>query len=71
MPTGSHPQYSGRLSEADVLRVVRAGVGLSGANPDYVLATQDHLVELGIHDESLARLATALRVRQAAGLAAD
>jgi cation transport regulator ChaC len=36
-------------------------VGLSGANPDYVLATHDHLVELGIADHTLDWLAKQLR----------
>jgi cation transport protein ChaC len=66
-----HPQFAGRLSDAALLEVVRAGVGLSGANPDYVLATQDHLEELGIHDAVLARLARALRSSEAATVSAD
>jgi cation transport protein ChaC len=67
----AHPQYSGRLDHDALLRVVRGGVGLSGANPDYVLATQDHLVELGIHDATLGRLAAALRASEAATISAD
>lgn len=66
-----HPQYSGRLDEGALLSIVRGGVGVSGANPDYVLATQDHLVELGIHDAMLERLAKALRVAEAATISAD
>jgi glutathione-specific gamma-glutamylcyclotransferase len=66
-----HPQFSGRLARGELLRVVREGVGLSGANPDYVLATQDHLVELGIHDATLEWLAAALRAREAATVSAD
>ena len=57
----SHRQYAGRLSEDDVLRHVRGGVGKSGKNPDYVLATHDHLATLGMVDTGLARLAAALR----------
>ena len=56
-----HPQYAGALPDEDVLRIIQEGVGMSGANPDYVLATQDHLVELGIHDALLTRLAARLR----------
>lgn len=67
----THPQYSGRLDEGELLAVVKAGVGISGANPDYVLATQDHLVELGIHDATLERLARALRAEEAATISAD
>jgi cation transport protein ChaC len=66
-----HPQYSGRLAHEELLRVVQGGVGLSGANPDYVLATQDHLVELGIHDATLSWLAAALRRSEAATISAD
>jgi cation transport protein ChaC len=52
----SEHNLDGRL-----LEIVKAGIGISGANPDYVLATQDHLTELGIHDATLERLARALR----------
>src|SRR3954451_7284168 len=56
-----HPQYCGRLPQDALLALVRQGVGVSGANPDYVLATHDHLVELGIHDATLDWLARQLR----------
>ncbi|MGJ3262439.1 MAG: gamma-glutamylcyclotransferase [Salinarimonas sp.] len=56
----AHLQYAGRLHDAETLRIVRGGVGRSGANPDYVLSTAVHLVELGVHDPHLARLAAAL-----------
>lgn len=52
-----HPQYAGRLATADLIRLVRQGVGISGANPDYVRATQQHLVEMGVSDPVLARIA--------------
>ena len=55
-----HSQYAGRLPEADVMRLVRQGVGLSGANPDYVRATHEHLIEMGVSDRILARIAAAL-----------
>jgi cation transport protein ChaC len=55
-----HPQYAGRLPEADVMRLVRQGVGLSGANPDYVRATHEQLMEIGVSDPILARIAAAL-----------
>jgi cation transport protein ChaC len=56
-----HPQYCGPLPPDRLLALVRQGVGISGANPDYVLATHDHLVELGIHDATLDWLARQLR----------
>ncbi len=51
-----HPQYAGRLPEADLLRLVRQGQGISGANPDYVRSTHEHLLEMGVVDPTLARL---------------
>lgn len=53
----SHRQYAGALGFADLERFVGQGVGVSGANPDYVRATYNHLVELGIADATLAALA--------------
>ena len=55
-----HAQYAGRLPEGDVMRLVRQGIGLSGANPDYVRATHEHLIEMGVSDRILARIAQAL-----------
>jgi cation transport protein ChaC len=66
-----HPQYSGPLSDEALLAIIRAGSGASGANPDYITATQDHLAELGIHDPALERLARALRRTEASTLSAD
>lgn len=56
----AHLQYAGRLDEDELLRLVRQGVGVSGANPDYVISTHAHLVEIGVSDPRLARLAGAL-----------
>jgi cation transport protein ChaC len=55
-----HPQYAGKLSRPDLLRLVRQGEGVSGANPDYVRNTHEHLVELGFVDDTLAWLAAHL-----------
>lgn len=57
----THPQYAGDLPAADLIRLVRQGVGRSGANPDYVRSTHDHLVAIGVTDPVLARVAAALR----------
>jgi cation transport protein ChaC len=57
-----HPQYAGRLSEPDLIRLVGQGLGASGANPDYVRHTHDQLVAMGIPDPLLARLAAAFAV---------
>ena len=55
-----HPQYAGRLPVEDLLRLVRQGRGISGANPDYVQATHRHLIELGVSDKILAGIAERL-----------
>jgi glutathione-specific gamma-glutamylcyclotransferase len=55
-----HPQYAGRLPREAILAHVLQGVGRSGTNPDYVMATQAHLVELGIQDSLLAWLSAHL-----------
>jgi glutathione-specific gamma-glutamylcyclotransferase len=55
-----HPQYAGRLPPGDLLRLVKQGVGISGANPDYVRATHAHLIEIGVSDPALAQIAAAL-----------
>ena len=56
-PTGTMPQYAGRLDRAELVRLVSQGVGVSGANPDYVRNTQAHLSALAIRDETLEWLA--------------
>ena len=55
-----HRQYAGRLPEDTLLGLVRNGIGQSGANPDYVRSTHDHLVAMGVIDPILARLTAAL-----------
>lgn len=57
----SHPQYTGPIDEETVLTLVRQGRGVSGANPDYVVSTADHLAALGMHDAGLERIAARLR----------
>jgi cation transport protein ChaC len=39
---------------------VRQGEGVSGANPDYVRSTYEHLLQMGVTDPLLQRLAKAL-----------
>jgi cation transport protein ChaC len=56
----THGQYAGRLETGSLLDVVRQGVGRSGNNPDYVRATHEHLLELGLEDRTLAWLAANL-----------
>jgi glutathione-specific gamma-glutamylcyclotransferase len=56
-----HVQFAGRLSLDEQVAMVRQGFGQSGANIDYVLNTEDHLAQLGIHDKALSVLAARLR----------
>lgn len=56
----AHAQYAPRLPEPELLRIVEKGVGISGANPDYVRNTHSHLLELGIRDATLAWLSERL-----------
>ena len=55
-----HEQFAGNLSIDQQLAMIRAGVGLSGRNVDYVLNTAQHLSELGIRDRQLMALAALL-----------
>lgn len=55
-----HEQFAGHLDLDQQLAMVRAGVGLSGRNIDYVLNTARHLTELGIRDRQLMALADLL-----------
>ena len=56
-----HVQYAGRLEVAEQARLVRAGIGESGPNHEYVLATARHLYRLGIRDKYLEELVEQLR----------
>lgn len=55
-----HEQYAGRLDLDRQLAMVRQGVGISGANVDYVVNTAQHLASLGIKDRQLMALADRL-----------
>ena len=57
----THPQYAGVLPPQQLLDIVRAAKGQSGHNADYVIATADHLDEMGIRDRTLDFLAGELR----------
>lgn len=56
----SHEQFAGQLSLEEQVAMIRAGVGISGRNVDYVLNTAHHLAQLGINDQALMRLARQL-----------
>lgn len=52
-----HIQYAGALALPELERFVEQGVGVSGANPEYVCNTYAHMVQLGITDAVLGALA--------------
>ena len=56
-----HPRYAREMPREEVLALVRQGVGTMGPNIDYVLATHDHLVAMGVNDGELVWLAERLR----------
>lgn len=56
----SHEQFAGALTTEQQLAIIRAGVGISGRNVDYVINTARHLETLGIRDRALIEIARAL-----------
>ncbi len=52
----THPQYAGNLPLQRQVWMVRRAVGRSGRNADYVIATCEHLNELGITEPRLTQL---------------
>jgi cation transport protein ChaC len=56
----THVQYAGKLDIAEQVRLVQAGIGESGPNPEYVLQTARHLRSLGIRDRNLTEIVEAL-----------
>lgn len=58
----SHEQFAGALTPEQQLAMIRAGVGISGRNVDYVINTARHLATLGIHDRALIEIARVLEI---------
>lgn len=56
-----HEQYAGPLSDEDTVRLVRQGHGKAGPCIDYLQNTLNHLGELGINDQTLARIVNKTR----------
>lgn len=63
----AHEQFAGQLSIEQQLAMIRAGVGISGRNVDYVLNTARHLAKLGIRDRALMALASQLQAEGVEG----
>ena len=55
-----HPQYAGKLSEAELLSMIERGEGRSGHCRDYVLSTVTQLEQLGVNDVLLQSVANKL-----------
>lgn len=60
-----HPQYAGRLPEADLIAMIENSEGRSGHCRDYVLSTVGHLEELGVNDAVLKSVAKRLAEKPA------
>ncbi len=56
----THPQFAGTLSVSEQVALVRAGSGESGPNTEYVRNTAQHLLSLGIRDQTLNEIVAAL-----------
>ena len=61
-----HPQYAGVLDLDSLERHVRQGVGVSGANPDYVRSTLEHMTSIGVNDAVLGALVSRLDLAEIA-----
>lgn len=59
----AHRQYSGKLEQAEIIRLVSQGNGQSGACRDYVLNTLASMEEMGVTDHALDWLKPALSAR--------
>ncbi len=55
-----HSQYAGALPLEEQLKIVKGAKGLSGANPEYVLNTYEHMKEMGVKDQNVEWLARQL-----------
>ncbi|TWT03043.1 gamma-glutamylcyclotransferase [Reyranella sp. CPCC 100927] len=65
-----HLQYAGKLPQADAVRLIRQGVGVTGRNLDYLVNTVEQLEAHGFRDPSLHALLEAVR-RTAVPLESD
>jgi cation transport protein ChaC len=60
----SHEQYTGKLDDAETVKLALQGCGKSGTCIEYLQNTLAHLEELGIHDGTLERI---VRLAEKAG----
>ena len=59
-----HPQFAGELPDHVAVATVLRGVGISGANPDYLEDAVTHLEQAGVRDPHLLRLHAFVRERR-------
>lgn len=57
----THPQYVGRAALEEQAGIIAHAHGPAGSNREYLLNTVEHLVEIGIDDPDLVRLAELVR----------
>ncbi len=57
----AHPQYAGRLSDEQLVPLIKSGVGVKGRCLDYCANTVKHLEELGFRETSLHKLLNQVR----------
>ncbi|UYV38476.1 gamma-glutamylcyclotransferase [Rhodobacteraceae bacterium D3-12] len=57
-----HVQYCGGLDLEEQARIIATAQGEKGPNHEYLINTQSHLTELGIHDPEIDWLARRVRV---------
>lgn len=55
-----HEQYAGGLTPAETVAIIAASSGEMGPNADYVTATLQRLLDMGIRDKALERIAADL-----------
>jgi cation transport protein ChaC len=62
----AHPQYAGRLSDAETATRIASASGALGTCASYLQNTLDHLASLGIRDAGLQRIVAGDNLRGAA-----
>ncbi len=60
-----HPSYAGRLPLEEVAALITRGIGIRGANVEYLVNTLRHLEALGVRDPGLRRIHSAVEKLQA------
>ncbi len=60
----THPAYAGGLQLEEIAAMITRGVGVRGANTEYLLNTLRHLEELGVRDPGLHKIHVAVKKLQ-------